>query len=166
VRQAATGQRILSPWSEVESFTISSGLPVNSPSYGLQPLYPNNGMFNCPVKSVSFTWSPFKDTTKYRFVLAQDAAMAQVVKETEINTTAYEYDGELEYGQNYFWRVMALEPAPSDWSATFSFQTEAAPLPAPEPQPEPTPLWVWLVISIGIILLIVLIVLLFRKFRK
>jgi len=163
VRQAATGQVMRSPWSEVKSFTAGSGFPASSPSYGLQSLYPNNGRGNCPAKPASFAWSPFKDTTKYRFVLAEDAAMTQVVKDTEVATTAYEYDGELEYGESYFWRVMALEPVPSDWSATFSFQTEAAPPPpALEPESNRTPLWAWVIIAIGIALLIVIIFLIFR----
>jgi hypothetical protein len=170
VRQAATGQYIHSPWSEVKSFTVKSGLAASSPSYGLQPVYPNNGCKSCPVKEASFTWSPFKDTTKYRFVLAKDAAMAQVVKEAEVTTTGYEYDGQLEYGQSYFWRVMAVEPAPSDWSATFSFQTKAPPPPPPppaEPAPQPeTPLWAWVVIAIGLALLIAIIVLVFRARRR
>lgn len=168
VRQAATGQWMRSPWSEVKSFTIGSGFPVSTPSYGLQAVYPNNGGNSCPVKPASFTWSPFNDTIKYRFVLAEDTAMTQVVKEAEVTTTAYEYDGQLEYGQSYFWRVMALEPAPSDWSSTFSFQTEAAP-PTPSDQvalqPE-TPLWAWVVIAIGLALLIAIIALIFRARRR
>jgi hypothetical protein len=163
ILKAATGQYIHSPWSEVKSFTVGSGLPASTPSYGLQPVYPNNGYNSCPVKPVSFTWSPLKDTTKYRFVLAKDAAMTQVVKEAEVTTTAYEYDGQLEYGQSYFWMVMALEPAPSDWSATFRFQTEAAPSPPAQPAPQPeAPLWAWVVIITGIALLIAIIVLIFR----
>jgi len=166
VRQAATGQHMLSPWSEVESFTIKSGAPASTTSYGIQPTYPNNGPNIYPVKPVSFSWSPLNDTTKYRFVLAKDAAMTEAVKEAVVTTTAYDYDGELEYGQVYFWRVMALEPTPSDWSATFSFQTEAAPsssqaVPAPQ-----TPPWAWAVIVVGLILLIVIIVLIFRMRRR
>jgi len=168
VRQAATGQVMRSPWSEVKSFTVGSGLPASTPSHGIQPVYPNNGHGSCPVKPVSFTWSPLKDTTRYRFVLAEDAAMTQVVKEAEVTTTAYDYDGQLEYGQSYFWRVMALEPVTSDWSATFSFRTEAAPLPPstqPAPQLEPPP-WAWAVIAIGIALLIVMIVLIIRARQR
>jgi hypothetical protein len=166
-RQAATGQYIRSPWSEVKSFTVESGLPASSTSFGIQLTYPNNGCSSCPVKPASFAWSPLKDTTKYRFVLAKDAAMAQVVKEADVPTTAYEYDGELEYSHSYFWRVMALEPAPSDWSATFSFQTEAAPPPPAEPEPQPeTPLWAWVVIAIGLALLIAIIVFIFRARRR
>jgi len=168
VRQAATGQHMFSPWSEVESFTIKSGTPASTTSYGMQPTYPNNGRNIYPVKPVSFSWSPLNDTTKYRFLLAKDAAMTEVAKEAVVTTTAYNYDGELEYGQVYFWRVMALEPAPSDWSATFSFQTEAAP-PSPSAaptSPPQTPLWAWVVIVIGLILLCTIIVLIFRMRRR
>jgi hypothetical protein len=166
VRGDAWGGFIRSPWSETRNFTIKAGLPVTTPYFGPQLLSPNNGCLGCPVKPVSFSWSPFKETTKYKFVLAKDAAMTQVVTEAETSTTAFEYDGTLDYSTNYFWRVMSLEPAPSDWSATFSFQTEAAPAPAPAPAPpSPTPMWVWIVIAIGAILVIVTLVLIFKTRR-
>jgi hypothetical protein len=166
VRECATGQVIRSPWSEVRSFTVKAGLPVVSPYLGLQLLAPNNGCLGCPVQPVSFSWSPYKETTKYKFVLASDAAMTQVVKEAEVATTAYEYDGKLNYGTNYFWRVMSEEPAPSDWSATFSFQTEAEPVVTTTTEKAaPTPIWVWVVIAIGAILVIVTLVLIFKTRR-
>ncbi|UCH51917.1 MAG: hypothetical protein JSV54_04010 [Chloroflexota bacterium] len=101
-------------------------------------LSPSNGCLGCPVDQPSFSWEPYKETTKYKFVLAEDAAMTQIVKEAEMIGTSYEYDGKLDYRTNYFWRVMALEPVHIDWSATFSFQTEAAPPPPPEAPPQPT----------------------------
>jgi len=166
VRQCATGQIIRSPWSETRSFTIKAGLPVSADYYGLKLLSPDNGCISCAVSPVSFSWSPFKDTLKYKFVLAKDAAMTDVLAEAEVPTTAYEYEGTLDYSTNYFWRVMCVEPAPSDWSATFSFQTEAAPT-TPEAPPEApaTPLWVWIVIAIGAILVIVTLVLIFKTRR-
>jgi len=83
-----------------------------------------------------------------------------------VPTTAYEYDGKLEYSTNYFWRVMSEEPAPSDWSATFSFQTEPAPVTTPvTPVSQPTPIWVWVVIAIGAILVIVTLILIFKTRR-
>jgi hypothetical protein len=164
-RSCATQQPIRSPWSETRSFTVKAGLPVVSPYLGLQLLAPNNGCLGCPVKPASFSWSPYQDTTKYKFDLATDSEMTQIVKEAEVTTTAYEYDGTLNYSTNYFWRVMAEEPAPSDWSATFSFQTEAAPVPVtPTPAPA-TPIWVWVVIAIGAILVIVTLVLIFKTRR-
>ena len=165
-RQAATGQQMLSPWSEVTSFTVKSGFATGSTAYGIQPLQPSNGCNSCPAKSISFSWTPLSNITKYRFVLTMDAAMTEVIKDVAVTTTAYEYDGELEYNQAYFWRVMALEPVPSDWSAIFSFRTEAAPpAVAAEPTQEPIPLWVWPVVAICLILLCVVIVLIFRMRR-
>jgi hypothetical protein len=168
VRQAATGQHMLSPWSEVHSFTTKSGVPVSVMSYGLQSIAPNNGANIDPIRPVPFNWSSLNDTTKYRFVLAKDAAMTEVVTDTTVATTAYNYEGQLEYSQVYFWRVMALEPVPSDWSATFSFRTEAPPSSASSPStaaPQ-TPLWAWVFIVISLILLIVIIVLIFRMRRR
>jgi len=162
-RSCATTQVIRSPWSEVRSFTVKAGLPVVSPYLGPQLLAPNNSCLGCPVRPVSFSWSPYKETTKYKFVLAKDSEMTQVVKEAEVTTTAYEYDGTLDYGTNYFWRVMSEEPTPSDWSATFSFQTETSPpKPVTEPPVAPTPIWVWVVIVVGFILLIVTLLLVIR----
>ena len=143
VRECATGQIVRSPWSEVRSFTIKAGLPVRADYYGLKLLSPVNGCIGCPTSPASFSWSPFKDTTKYKFVLAKDAALTDVLADAEVATTAYEYQGTLDYSSNYFWRVMCVEPAPSDWSATFSFVTQAVPPPSPvsPAAPEPTSFW-------------------------
>jgi hypothetical protein len=165
-RSCATTQVIRSPWSETRSFTVKAGLPVVSPYLGPQLLAPNNSCLGCPVSPISFSWSPFKETTKYKFVLAKDPEFTQVVTEAEVTTTAYEYDGSLDYSTNYFWRVMAEEPAPSDWSATFSFQTEAKPIPTVESSGPPrTPIWVWVIIAVGAILLIITLVLILMTRR-
>jgi hypothetical protein len=167
VRQAATGQYMLSPWSEVYTFTVKSGLPTNADYYGPQLLHPSNGYKGCPVSPVSFSWTPAQDATKYKFTLAKDAALTDVLVEVEVPTTAYEYKGALDYNTSYFWRVMALEPVPSDWSATFTFQTEAAPAPPAAPTPPPaTPLWAWVVIASGSIVVIAVVVLTILAHRK
>lgn len=163
VQDVATGDAIKSPWSWRESFTVKAGLPVTTPYYGPHLLSPDNGYIGCPVKPASFSWSPFPETEKYRFILAKDAALTCIIVETEVPTSAYEYSGILDYNANYFWRVMALEPFPSDWSATFCFQTEAAPaLPSPQ-APQAATLWVWLIIAIGVILNIGLFILILRR---
>ena len=163
VRHAATTEVIRSPWSEAHSFTVKAGLPVRAEYYGPRLLSPGNGCIGCAAKSPSFSWSPFKETTKYRFVLAKDAAMTQVIAQATVATTAYQYKGTLDYGTNHFWRVMALEPVPSDWSATFSFQTEAPGSPPTTAEEAAlVHLWVWVVIGIGTILVIVTLVLIFK----
>jgi hypothetical protein len=160
VRQTATGLYLLSPWSQVYKFTVKSGLPMTSPGYSPQPLSPNNGCIGCPVAPVAFSWTPFKDTTTYKFVLAKDAAMTEVIAEAMAPTTAYNYQGNLAYSASYFWHVMAIQPVPSDWSPTFVFQTEAAPAAAPAPAETPgTPLWAWVLIAVGAILVIAVITL-------
>jgi MYXO-CTERM domain-containing protein len=90
-----------------------------------------------PTKPVTFSWYPYKETTKYRFVLASDAEMNQIIVEADVAGTDYVYNGTLDYDTNYFWRVMAVEPAPSDWSATFAFRTQAKPVPPAPANPQP-----------------------------
>ena len=168
--RSATGQIAASPWSEPRSFTIRAGYIVNTPYYGVQLLAPANGCLGCKVKPASFSWSPWKDATKYEFVLAADPEFKQIIITGNPTTPAYEYGGALEYGTNYFWRVRALEingqPIPSDWSATFSFQTEPAPAPpAAAPAGPATPLWVWIVIAIGAALVAAVLILVMRTRR-
>ncbi len=168
--RSATSQIAASPWSEVRSFTVKAGFIVNTPYYGVQLLAPNNGCIGCKVKPASFSWSPWKEATKYQFDLAKDPEFKTLVVTATTTTTGYEYGGTLDYSTNYFWRVKALEVnglnIPSDWSATFSMQTEPAPAPPAPPPAEPaTPVWVWVIIAIGAILVIVTLVLIFKTRR-
>jgi hypothetical protein len=167
VRSCATGELLRSKWSEIRSFTIKAGLPVRADYYGLKLLAPDNGCMGCPVKPASFSWTPFKETTKYKFVLAKDAAMTQVVTQAEVPTTTFDHACcPLEYSTNYFWRVIAVEPVPSDWSATFSFQTEPKPAAPAAPAEAPaTPLWVWVIIAIGAFLIIITLILILKTYR-
>jgi hypothetical protein len=170
VYKSATSQLAYSPWSEARSFTVKAGFIVNTPYYGVQLLAPNNGCLGCKVKPASFSWSPWKEATKYQFDLSKDSEFKQLVVTATTTTTGYEYNGTLDYSTNYFWRVKALEVngqnIPSDWSATFSFQTETAPAPEkPAPAEPATPLWVWVIIAIGAILVIVTLILIFKTRR-
>jgi hypothetical protein len=168
VRQAATGQLIHGPWSQPQSFTISAGYPVTTPYQGIQLLSPVNSCCSYPVKSVPFSWAPYKETTKYRFTLARDAGLTDIIIVAEVATTSYSYEGTLDYNTSYFWQVMALQPAPSDPSTVFSFTTEAKLLPEPktvEASPA-TPIWVWAVAGIGTALIIAVIVLIFMARRS
>jgi hypothetical protein len=167
VQDVATGDAIKSPWSWRESYQVVPGFRVVSPYPGVQLLAPNNGCIGCKVKPASFSWSPWKATTKYQFDLARDSEFKSLVVTTTTATTGYEYDGTLDYSTNYFWRVKALEVngrnIPSDWSATFSLQTEPAPAPpAPAPAEPATPLWVWVIIAFGAILVITILVVILR----
>jgi hypothetical protein len=168
--KSATTQLAWSPWSESRSFTVKAGFIVNTPYYGVQLLSPNNGCFGCKVKPAAFSWSPWKEATKYQFDLAKDSEFKQMVVTATTTTTGYAYNGTLDYSTNYFWRVKALEVKgqniPSDWSATFSFQTEPSPAPEkPAPATPATPLWVWVVIATISLMVIVTIIFIFTTRR-
>jgi len=163
VRQAITGQAIHGPWSLPQKFTVSAGLPVSTSYYGLRPLSPGNNCTGCSVKSPAFSWSGLNETTKYRFTLARNADLTDVIIIAETSGTAYTYTGTLDYNTSYFWQVMAIEPALSEPSATFIFITEPEPEvePVPEiplPEEPATPLWVWVIIGIGSALIVVVLV--------
>jgi len=169
--RSATGQIAASPWSEARSFSVKPGFIVNTPYYGVQLLAPDNGCLACKIKPTSFSWSPWKEATRYEFVLARDSEFKQVVQSAGTSSTGYEYLGTLDYDTNYFWRVRATEvngqEIPSDWSATFSFRTEQAPaIPDTTPVEQETPLWVWLVIGLGTLLVIVTLVMILRTRRQ
>jgi len=169
--RSATRQIAVSPWSVVRSFTVKPGFIVNSPYYGVQLLAPDNGCMACKVRPLSFSWSPWKEATRYEFQLSADSEFTQVIKQVSTSATGYEYSGTLDYDTNYFWRVRATEvnglPITSDWSATFSFRTEEAP-PVPDTVTtgQETPLWVWIVIGIGTLLVIVTLILILRTRRQ
>jgi hypothetical protein len=162
VQDVATGDAIQSPWSWREIFTVKAGLPVDTPYYGPQLLSPNNDCLSCQTKLISFSWSPFMDTAKYKFVLARDSAMSDIITEVETPTTSCKYEGTLDYNTAYFWRVKAIEPFPSDWSATFCFQTYAAPV-KPSQTAQLLPRWIWVVIAIGIALDVSLLIFILRR---
>jgi len=113
-------------------------------------LSPSDCSINILVNQIIFSWSPFKENTKYILALANDAVIeTHIIDLAEVTTTnyPYKYDRTLDYNTVYFWQVMALDPMKSEWSSVFSFRTEAAappvstpPLPAATPQPNPLPM--------------------------
>jgi hypothetical protein len=164
-----TNDFVPSPWSEKRAFSIKAGFRVTTPYYGPQLLAPDNGC-GCPCEApLCFSWSPFKETTAYRFQLSENPDMSSpLVNEVVRESTAYQYTGDPKCNTNYFWRVMAVEPVESEWSAVFSFMTQAEPPAPPAEKPEPeevTPIWVWVIIAIGAILVIVTLVLIFKTRR-
>jgi hypothetical protein len=166
VLDEATYDVVNSPWSEVRGFTIKAGFRVTTPYYGPQLLAPDNGCGCACAAPVAFSWSPFKETVEYQFVLSENADMSAPLVTTAVKTTAYQYTGTLKCNKTYFWRVMATKPAPSEWSAVFSFVTQPEPAkPAPPPPAPETPLWVWVIIAIGAVLVIVTLVLIFKTRR-
>jgi hypothetical protein len=163
------GEIIRSPYSATMSFTVGAGLPVNSPYHGPLLLAPDNAC-GCPCESpVSFTWSPLKDITEYQFEFSENADMSSALVSQEVTTTSFDYEGKLKCNTNYFWRVRANEPFPSEWSATFSFLTQPESV-TEEPEKGKTenqpaiPLFaIIIIIVIGVVLFISMLVLIKTK---
>ncbi|MDD5398312.1 MAG: hypothetical protein PHU70_04440 [Dehalococcoidia bacterium] len=162
--RAATWEFIRSPWSDTLCFMVSPGFPVTSAYYGSQLLAPEDGC-ECPCNSpVSFSWSPFKETTSYKFELSENYDMSQPLVSASLKTTAYRYDGQLECNKSYYWRVMALEPVAGDWSATFSYQVQPAQsYQAPAERNGSAPLWAWIGIIVGIVTSFVLFIIILLR---
>jgi hypothetical protein len=172
-RNQIPGDMILSPWSSVQRFTVTGGEVVEVPYEGVQPLAPQPGQTGVPRAGTGFSWSPYTKATRYEFVLAKDAELTDVVATAKVTTTAYKFDGNLDYSTTYFWAVRAIEPTTTPWSPVSSFTTEAAPPPPPTPAPTPapapppvvTPTIIWAIIGIGAILVIAVIALIVRTRR-
>jgi hypothetical protein len=169
VRQAATGQVIRSHWSETSSFSIKAGLPVSTLYLGAQALKPAHGAQDVPISFIAFSWTPFKETIEYEFVLAKDSALNDIVVVESLPTTAYRYNGRLDYDTPYFWQITATKPLPSEPSPVFSFTTTSRPTTPPEAPPIYDKLLQWLQISVLInvlgFVIIVGMMILFRNRR-
>jgi len=111
----------------------AKGMPAISLNYDQftpKLISPINGSADCPINELTFSWEQFKETTQYKFMISTGPSFTSEVSEAIVTNTNYEYYGNLKHSATYFWRVMALEPVPSDWSATFTFQTQLAALPS------------------------------------
>ena len=163
--RAATWEFIRSPWSETARFMVKPGYVVNTPYLGPQLLAPVGGC-GCPCNApVSFSWSPYKEATKYKFEFSENADMSRPLVSANSRATAYQYSGQLECNKSYFWRVMALEPVSGDWSATFNFKVQSAqqPAQAPAERSGAAPLWAWIGMAVGIVTSFVLFIILLRR---
>ena len=187
-----TNAPVLSPWSELRSFTISplaAQVPtILSPAVGTQEA----------TTRPSFSWAPLAGATNYQFQLALNPYMNAPLVDTNIASTAYRLLTELERGTTYYWRVQSTAPVAGEWSAVSNFlvaelPAEAAPpvvieqLPAPviniPPAPAPimpadiiipspvvlpapiAPVYIWAIIIIGAVLVIAVVVLIVRTRR-
>ena len=80
-----------------------------------------------------------------------------LVSDIVTGSTAYHYMKSIKCNTNNFWRVMALEPVESEWSATFSFMTQATEMPSMSQREiqtsgtSKTPVWAWILIALGTI---------------
>jgi hypothetical protein len=157
------GEFIRSRWSPPMSFTVKTASSVKGMHIAPILEVPQSGSRDVS-RSPSFSWIGFPDTTKYGFILAKDAELAEIIINEELPTSAYQYGSKLDWGTTYFWQVRALEPVPSE-PVTNTFTVMLQPKPtATTPIPLPaTPFWIWLIIGILASLNVVVIVFCFTR---
>jgi hypothetical protein len=150
------GEAIHSPWSPPMRFTVKTCSAISDMHITPILIAPQSGSMNIP-RSPTFSWEGFAETTKYEFILTRNADLTVVIRE-ELTDTAYQYQGELNWGETYIWQVKALEPAPSEPSAISTFTVMSQPQPA-MPASQAIPVWIWLIIGILAVLDVIVIVL-------
>ena len=111
--------------------------PPQSFNQGPELLTPENSGTNVD-RSPTLSWTSFPGATVYELILARSESFDWIVLKTH-TMDAYLDDLDLDYATTYFWRVRVFNPTRSDWSATFSFQTQAAPAATPPTQAPSSP---------------------------
>jgi len=155
------GESIHSPWSPPMNFTVKICSSIGGMHIAPVIEVPQSDSSDVS-RSPAFSWTGFSHATKYEFILARDVDLTQVVVREKVPISAYVYNGKLDWGTTYFWRVKAIEPVPSEPSVVSGFTVVSAPelvAPAATVVAAPTPSWVWFIIGILALLNIVIVVL-------
>jgi hypothetical protein len=93
VYNETTDDYVDSPYSEKRTFTIKAGFKVTTPYYGPQLLTPDNGC-GCPCDApINFSWSPFKETTAYKFELSENFDMSSPLVSTTVTLNRRQASG-------------------------------------------------------------------------
>ena len=126
-------QAFQSRWSSAVTFTTVQAIlaPTN--------LVPVNGMQDAPLLP-SFGWTEVSNAVSYEFELGADPDFSDATAVTGITVIFYTWETELNYDQNYYWRVRAVSDTgtKSDW-CTFNFHTRVEAIPPVTVPPPPTP---------------------------
>ncbi len=166
---------ILTPWSEVRSFTIGAVEPIGAPVVsGI--VSPELGATDVSILP-TFVWAEVEGATSYELVVAEDPTFAVIDWSRTSTNTFFKAEEALAYSTAYAWKVTAVPDGPS---ATGVFTTEAeAVAPAVTEPTEPAEIQIvevpgaapipsyllWMIIGIGAVLFIALIVLIVRTRR-
>lgn len=123
-------------WFENESLGWVSGFNGTILKYSCQSdtslqaptlIAPENDSSNVQIKP-AFSWNMISRASTYRLQLASDQNFINLIKDTIVAGTSYNYHADLNYNTAYYWRVKANNSSQtSSWSIVWSFSTLVEP---------------------------------------
>ena len=187
--RVAEGGPALSPWSDVQSFTVeeleaAAPIEVTMPDGGaaVTAVSPSMGAFDVPLQP-TIVWPAVEDATTYQVMVSEFADFSILEWSHTTDQNFYATDEAFAYATTYYWRARASEPEESAW-VTGIFTTKEKPAEAVPPvviqQPGETEIQIvevpvkeaaipnyllWTIVGVGAVLVIALIVLIVRTRR-
>jgi len=153
-------------WSEVRSFSIAAKQPPQYSQSIPVLLTPSEGSKDVN-RSPGFDWEPLPEATEYEFTLARDPSFQEIIFNRRLTNTTLAYEGELDWGETYYWQVKVTKPFLGEPSQTFSFSVKESDNQPPKNTASifaNQPLWLWIVIAFLIIaILVATLVVIFTK---
>lgn len=144
-------------WSEVMSFTTAAKpSPQDAFESPILLTPPENS--KVISRSPSFSWKPLVEATEYEFTLARDPAFQQVILNHKLSNTTLDYQGELDWGRTYYWKVQATKPfigEPSQISSFSIAEQESQNISNIPSKLANQPLWLWIFLALLIIAILV-----------
>ncbi|PAU92838.1 hypothetical protein CK503_14210, partial [Aliifodinibius salipaludis] len=111
-------------WSEIHSFTTSSGETSDTNDSTVSLSSPSDGATGQSI-NLTLDWESVSGVNEYQVQLAQDNSFSSTVVDKAVSEASYAVSG-LDYSQTYYWRAQANGDGDSgNWSTIYSFTTES-----------------------------------------
>ncbi|MBE2218457.1 MAG: fibronectin type III domain-containing protein [Ignavibacteria bacterium] len=101
----------------------NSSSSENSPPTSPNLISPPNGSIDS-VNVLNFTWSSSQNASSYRIQISMDSGFTQLLADTTLTATSYDFTASLQPSTIYYWRVCAINSyGQGSYSNIWSFIT-------------------------------------------
>ncbi|MDD4876436.1 MAG: hypothetical protein PHQ86_04810 [Dehalococcoidales bacterium] len=123
---------ILSPWSNIKSFTTNLGGSIIAPSLRS----PGAGAKSVDILPI-FQWGAMGGADNYELMVSTNYSFTNPIINKTLPTTAWQSDTSLECNTTYYWKVRASSSnSYSSWSAVSAFTTKQSSVVVKPPNPQ------------------------------